>query len=381
MDFYLSQEQILVRDMVREFAEKEIAPAIDHFEKNHQFPGELVKKMAGLGLMGMTIPPEYEGIRTDSLSFILALEELSRVSPALCLLLSVHASLFARAILEYGTPEQKARYLPRAARGELLGAFSLSEPGAGSDATNLKTKAVRKGEFYVLNGTKAWVTTGSEAGALILFAQTEKGAGSRKLSAFIVERDSPGFRVARVEEKMGLHSSLTAEVALEECQVPVENLLGEEGKGGSIAFHLLDGSRIGIAAQAVGIAQQALELAVRYAKQREAFGHPISEFQAIQFMIADMATLIDASRLLTYRAADAYDRGLPYAKEAAMAKLFSSEATNRVAYLALQIHGGYGYSKEYQIERIYRDARVLSIYEGTSEIQRLVIARNLLKDS
>lgn len=381
MNFELSEEQIILRDMVRGFATHEIAPVIGHFEDNRLFPAEIVRKMAELGLMGMTIPPEYGGIKTDSLSFILALEELSRVSPTICLLLSVHASLFSRAILEFGTAEQKAKYLPRAARGEIVGAFSLTEPGAGSDATALKTTAVREGAHYILNGVKAWVTTGSEAEALILFAQTEKTAGPRKLSAFIVEKNFPGFCVTRIEEKMGLHSSLTAEIALEDCRVPAENLLGEEGKGAPIALHLLDGSRIGIAAQAVGLSQQALELAVRYAKQREAFGRPIAEFQAVQFMIADIATLVEASRLLTYRAADAYDRGLPYAKEAAMAKLYSSEAANRVAYLALQIHGGYGYSKEYQIERIYRDARVLSIYEGTSEIQRLVIARNLLKDS
>ncbi len=367
--------------MVKDFAAKEIEPKIRYFEENHLFPAELVQKTAELGLMGMTIPPEYGGMKTESLSLILALEELSRVSPTIGLILSVHASLFCRAILEYGTEEQKAKYLPRAARGEIIGAFSLSEPGAGSDATALKTKAVREGQYFILNGTKAWVTTGSEAEALVLFAQSEKACGHRKLSAFIVEKNFPGFRVARVEEKMGLHSSLTAEIALEDCRVPVENLLGEEGKGATIALHLLDGSRIGIAAQSVGLSQRALELAVRYAKQREAFGRPISEFQAIQFMIADIATLVEASRLLTYRAADAYDRGLAYAKEAAMAKLFASEAANKIAYLSLQIHGGYGYSKEYEIERIYRDTRVLTIYEGTSEIQRLVIARNLLKDS
>lgn len=381
MNFYLSEEQILLRDMVRDFAAKEIAPVIGRYEESHRYPAEIIRKMAELGLMGMTIPAEYDGIRTDSLSFILVLEELGRFSPTICLILSVHASLFCRAILEFGSAEQKAKYLPRAARGEIIGAFSLTEPGAGSDVTSLKTTARRDGRHFLLNGTKAWVTTGSEAEALILFAQSDQAASSRKLSAFIVEKNFPGFRVARIEEKMGLHSSLTAEIVLEDCRVPAENLLGEEGRGASIALHLLDGSRIGIAAQAVGLSQQALELAVRYAKQREAFGHPIAEFQAIQFMIADIATLVEASRLLTYRAADAYDRGLPYAKEAAMAKLFASEAANKVASLSLQIHGGYGYSKEYLIERIYRDARVLSIYEGTSEIQRLVIARNLLKDS
>ncbi|MDH7513806.1 MAG: acyl-CoA dehydrogenase family protein [Clostridiales bacterium] len=381
MNFELTEEQILLRDMVRDFAEKEIAPQIGAFEDSHLFPAEIIRKLADLGLLGMTIPSEYEGIRTDYLSFILALEELSRISPSVCLIVSVHTSLFSKSILEFGTPALKQKYLPRAARGEILGAFSLTEPGAGSDATSLKTKAAKKGQEYILNGTKSWVTAGSEADAILVFAQTERPEGPAKLSAFIVEKNFPGFKVARIEEKMGLHSSLTAEIALEDCRVPAENLLGEEGRGARIAFHLLDGSRIGIAAQAVGLSQQALELAVRYAKQREAFGRPISEFQAIQFMLADIATLVEAARLLTYRAADCYDRGLPYGKEAAMAKLFASEAASKVATHALQIHGGYGYSKEYEIERIYRDTRVLSIYEGTSEIQRLVIARNLLKDS
>jgi len=381
MNFELNEDQRLLRELVQDFAQKEIAPKIGYFEDNHLFPKEIIQKLAGLGLMGITIPPEYGGTKTDYLSFILALEELSRASAAVCLILSVHASLFCRSILKFGSPQQKEKYLPRAARGEILGAFSLTEPGAGSDATNLKTKAVKTGHEYILNGTKAWVTSGSEADALILFAQTESALGSPKLSAFIVDKDYAGFNVTRIEQKMGLHSSLTAEVVLEDCRVPAENLLGEEGRGASIALQGLDGSRIGIAAQSVGLSQQALELAARYTKQREAFGKKIAEFQAIQFMIADMAMLVDAARLLTYRAADLYDRGRPYAKEASMAKLFASEAANKVAYLALQIHGGYGYSKEYTIERLYRDVRVLSIYEGTSEIQRLIIARKLLKES
>lgn len=381
MNFELNEDQLLLKEMVRDFARKEIAPKIGYFEEKHLFPKEIIQKLAGLGLMGMTIPSEYGGIKTDYLSLILALEELSRVSPTVCLIVSVHASLFSSSILKFGSPLQKEKYLPRAARGEILGAFSLTEPGAGSDTTNLKTKAVKTGNEYILNGTKAWVTSGSEADALILFALTESEPWPSKLSAFIVEKNFPGFSVPRIEEKMGLHSSLTTEIALEDCRVPAENLLGEEGRGAAIALQVLDGSRIGIAAQSVGLSQQALELAVSYAKQREAFGKKIAEFQAIQFMIADIAMLVDAARLLTYRAADHYDRGMPYAKEAAMAKLFSSEAANKVAYLALQIHGGYGYSKEYAIERLYRDARVLSIYEGTSEIQRLVIARKLLKES
>ena len=381
MNFELNEEQIMLREMVRDFAQKEIAPQVKEMEEKHLFPREIIKKLGELGLMGMTVPPEYGGTKTDYLSLVLALEELSRVSPTVCLIASVHNSLFCSAIFKFGSEEQKKRFLPRAARGEILGAFSLTEPGAGSDATNLKTKAVRKGDKYILNGVKSWVSTGNEADALILFARSEGKSKTVGLSTFIVEKDSPGLKVSRIEEKMGLHSSVTAELALEDCAVPAENRLGEESRGASIALQCLDGSRIGIAAQALGLSQQALELAVNYAKQREAFGKKIAEFQAIQFMIADIATQTEAARLLTYRAADFYDRGLPYGKEAAMAKLFASEAANRVASLALQIHGGYGYSKEYAIERLYRDARVFTIYEGTSEIQRLVIARKLIKES
>jgi alkylation response protein AidB-like acyl-CoA dehydrogenase len=381
MNFDFSEDQLMLRELVRDFAQKEIGPRIGDYENRHAFPGEIIRQLAGLGLMGMTVPAEHGGSRTDHLSYVLALEELSRVSPTVCLVVSVHSSLFCNSILDFGSPAQKEKYLPRAAKGEILGAFSLTEPGAGSDATRLKTKAVKAGGEYILNGTKSWVSTGSEAEAMILIAQTETEPGLPKLSAFIVERGFPGFRVARIEDKMGLHSSLTAEIALEDCRVPAENLLGGEGRGAAVALHGLDGSRIGIAAQAVGLSQQALELAVQYAKQREAFGKKIADFQAIQFMIADIATQVEAARLLTYRAADFCDRGLPYGKEAAMAKLFATEAANRIAYLALQIHGGYGYSKEYAIERIYRDARVMTIYEGTSEIQRLVIARKLLKET
>jgi alkylation response protein AidB-like acyl-CoA dehydrogenase len=379
MNFELSEDQIMLRDLVRDFAQKEIAPKIGAFEDKHVFPKEIICELAGIGVLGMTVPAELGGNRTDYLSFILALEELARVSPSVCVIVSVHASLFCGSVLKFGSDLQKQKFLPPAARGEILGAFSLTEPGAGSDATSLKTKAVRSGDEYILNGTKAWVTTGGEADALIIIAQTGAETGTPKLSAFIVEKGFPGFRVTKIEEKMGLHSSPTAMVTLEDCRVPVQNRLGDEGRGAAIALAGLDGSRIGIAAQAVGLSQQALELAVGYAKQREAFGKKIAEFQALQFMIADIATLLEAGRLLTYRAADLYDRGRPFAKEAAMAKLFTSEAANKIAYLALQIHGGYGYSKEYAIERIYRDSRVLSIYEGTSEIQRLVIARKLLK--
>ena len=381
MNFDLSEDQLLMRDLVRDFAQKEIGPRISAFEEAHKFPKEILARLAEIGVLGMTVPAELGGSRTDSLSYILALEELARASAAVCVIVSVHNSLFCGSIFRFGSDAQKKKFLPRAARGEILGAFSLTEPGAGSDAMNLKTRAVRSGDEYILNGTKAWVTTGGEADAVIVIARTGAETGAPQLSAFIVERGFPGFIVSKIEEKMGLHSSPTAMVSLEDCRVPAENLLGQEGRGAAIALAGLDSSRIGIAAQAVGLSQQALELAVGYAMQREAFGRKIAEFQALQFMLADIATLVDAGRLLTFRAADLMDRGLSFGKEAAMAKLFTSEAANKIAYLALQIHGGYGYSKEYTIERIYRDARVLSIYEGTSEIQRLVIARKLLKES
>jgi alkylation response protein AidB-like acyl-CoA dehydrogenase len=381
MDFSLTEEQRLVQEMVREFAEKEIAPYVDQWERECLFPRAIFSKLGELGLLGMTIDPEYGGTKSDYLSFILALEELSRVSAAVALTVSVHVSLFMRAIQEYGHEEQKRKYLPKAARGEILGAFSLSEPGAGSDAANLQTKARREGDVYIINGIKSWVTTGSEAEALILFAVTSGEKEKKRISAFVVDRNLPGFQVLKLEEKMGFHSSPTAQIAFEDCRLPATNLLGEEGRGLAIALRLLDGSRIGIAAQAVGLAQRALELGVRYAKEREAFGQKISSFEAIQFMLADAATLIEASRLLTYRAAALVDLNLPHTKEAAMAKLFATEAANKVAYLALQIHGGYGYCRDYPIERLYREARVTTIYEGTSEIQRLVIARQLMREA
>jgi alkylation response protein AidB-like acyl-CoA dehydrogenase len=381
MNFELKEEQRLLVELVREFAQKEIHSKIDEFEHQHAFPKDILRKLAELGLFGMTVPTEYGGTRTDYLSFVLALEELSRTSPAVCLIVSVHSALFCGLLMAYGTPKQKEKYLPGAARGEILGAFALTEPNAGSDTSRLAAKAVESGDEYILNGTKTWVTSGSEADALILVAQTEIEPGIWKPSAFIVDGASPGFKVTKTEDKMGLYSSPTAAIVFEDCRVPMENLLGEKGRGISIALRGLDSSRISIAAQAVGLSQRALDLAVPYAKQREAFGKPIAELQAIQFMVADMGTTIDAGRFLTYRAADRLDRGQTYSKEAAMAKLFATEAANKVAYLALQIHGAYGYSREYEVERIYRDARVMSIYEGTSEIQRLVIARNLLKES
>ena len=381
MNFDLSDDQRLLRDLVRDFSRCEIAPNITAYEDQHIFPREIIQKLAELGVLGMTVPAEFGGTQTDHLSFILALEELGRVSASVCVIVAVHGFLFAKTVLDHGTARQKDKYLARAARGEVLGGFSVTEPGSGSDAAGLKTRAVRSGSEYVLNGTKAWVTNGSAADALILLAQTDLPAGSAKPSAFIVEKGFPGFRVAKVEDKMGLHASVTAEIVLEDCRVPAENLLGDEGCGLAIALHSLEGSRIGVAAQSVGLAQSALELAVRYARQREQFGRPIADFQAVQFMIADMAVQVEAARLLTYRAADACGRGLPYAKEAAMAKLYASETANRVASLGVQIHGAYGYSREYTIERLFREARVFSIYEGTSEIQRIIIAKTLLRET
>ncbi len=380
MNFDLNEDQILIKEMIRDFAQKEVYPTAKTLEENHQFPQELLDKLAELGILGMSIPNEYGGIKTDTLSLMITLEELSRALPSLAVIVSVHCSLFCYSILRFGSDRQKEEYLPKAARGEIIGAFALTEPGAGSDIRGLKTKAVKKGDAYILNGTKAWVTTGKDAMAYILFANTENKASKKNLSAFIVEKDFPGIRVSTVEEKMGLHASPTAEIVLEDCRVPAENLLGEEGKGAAIALHCLDGSRIGIAAQSVGLSQRTLDETVMYAKQREAFRQPIAEFQAIQFMIADMALLIDAARLLTHRAAYLWDTEKSITKEAAMAKLFASEVANKIVYMAVQIHGAYGYSKEFMVEQLYRDARVLTIYEGTSEIQRMVISRALINE-
>ena len=380
MNFEFSEEQLLLKEMIRDFAQKEISPHVRTLEDRHEFPRGILQKLGELGILGMSVPVEYGGTKTDNVSLAIAVEELGRVFPSLAVVVSVHCSLFCYAINRFGTEAQKSEYLGRAAAGQIIGAFSLTEPGAGSDATSLSTKSVKKGDFYVLNGIKSWVTTGYDSGALILMTASEASTvKKRMLNAFIIDKDTPGLSVSKIEEKMGLHASPTAEIVLENCRVPTANLLGEEGKGAAIAFQCLDSSRIGIAAQAVGVAQRALEEGVKYAQQREAFGRKIQGFQAIQFMIADMSSQLEAARLLTYRAASLHDHGKPFGKEAAMAKLYASEAANRIASLSLQIHGGYGYSKEFFIEQLYRDARVLAIYEGTSEVQRLVIARHLLR--
>jgi len=381
MNFDLSEEQGLLRELVRDFSRKEIAPREAELEEREEFPGEIIRRLGALGLLGMNVPAAYGGQPIDSLSQILVLEELARASAAVCVIVSVHSSLFCHALTHFGTEELKRKYLPAAARGELLGAFSLTEANAGSDAMAINTAAVRRGDLFILNGRKAWVTNGREAGAVIVFTAAPDPKGRKRLSAFVVEPGFPGFKVTKVEKKMGLHSSPTAEITLEDCEVPASNLLGAEGEGAALALNGLDHSRVGIAAQAVGLGQRALEEAVRYARQREAFGRKIADFQAVQFLLADTATAVEAARWLTYRAAVLKDSGRAFAAEAAMAKLFASEAAKRAADRALQVHGGYGYSREYAVERIYRDARVLTIYEGTSEIQRLVIARQLLKES
>ncbi|MBD3413621.1 MAG: acyl-CoA dehydrogenase [Candidatus Aminicenantes bacterium] len=379
MNTKLNEEQTMLKDMANHFAEHEIIPVARELEHNHDFPKELIKKMAELGIMGMSVPQEYGGIKTDTLSMALVIEEISRALPALAVVFSVHSSLFCYSINEFGTHEQKKKYLPLAAQAKILGAFSLSEPEAGSDATALKTTCEKKGDGYLINGIKSWVTNGQNADAFILFAKPKGKSNKNKMNAFIVEKNFPGLEISKIEDKMGLHSSLTTEITLDNCPVPSSTLLGEEGQGAQIAFRCLDYSRIGIAAQSVGLARRCLEEAVKYSHQRQAFGKNISSFQAIQFKIADMATHLDAARLLTYRAADYSDKNQPFSKESAMAKLFASETANKTAYEALQIHGGYGYSKEFYIEQLYRDARVLSLYEGTSEIQRIIISRHLLK--
>jgi alkylation response protein AidB-like acyl-CoA dehydrogenase len=376
--FDFTAEQLMVRDTVREFVDAEIRPRVKQYEANSEFPADIVKKLGELGLAAMTLPEEHGGGGSDTTTYCLAIEELARVDPSTAVTLSVNNSVCCAPINAFGSDELKARYLPRLARAEIIGGFALTEPGAGSDAANLTTRAVRDGEHYVLNGTKAWITNAGVGGAFVTIAKTDPDAGAAGLTAFVVDSDTPGFRVGKLEDKMGLRASATAQLIYEDCRVPAQNLLGEEGMGLRIALETLDGARIGVAAQSIGIAQGAFDEARRYAKSRETFGKAIAQHQAISFMLADMATEIEAARVLTLRAAWLKDQQRPFKVEAAQAKLYASEMCNRVAYNAVQIHGGYGYSKDYAVERMYRDARVTTLYEGTSEIQRFVIARALL---
>jgi len=378
MDFSLSDHQKLIRDTVRQFMEKEVRPGVRQRDREARFPVEEIKKIAELGCCGMITPEEWGGGGLDTISFVLMMEEVARVDAAMATSLSVTNSAVQPPLLQFGSDAQKKKYLSRMATGEILGAFCLTEPQAGSDAAGIQTRAVSCECGYRLNGTKTWVTNGSVAGCFIVFAKTNPDAGGKGITAFLVEPGFKGFRVGRHEDKMGQLSSPSVEIILNDCEVPAENRLGEEGQGLKIALSALDGGRIGIGALAVGLAQGALEESVKYAKQRRAFGKNISEFQAIQWMLADMETEIEAARALVHNAAwlkDAHPAKM--GASASKAKLYASEMVNRVVYKAVQIHGSVGYSRETDVERMYRDARVVSIYEGTSEIQRMIIARDL----
>ncbi|MBA2446653.1 MAG: acyl-CoA dehydrogenase [Chloroflexi bacterium] len=378
MNFLLTEDQELFRRTVREFAAREIAPVAAEHDEAETYPAENVRKMGELGLMGLTVPTEYGGAGAGAIEYALAMEEVARACAAHSVVLTVNVSLVCEPIYKFGTDEQRERFLPRLTRADIVGSYCLSEPRSGSDARNMETRAERDGDHYILNGTKNWITNGGVAGLYLVYAATDPHGG--RIGAFLIEADRPGLRAGAKERKLGIRASSTTQVFLEDCRVPVENRLGEEGDGFKIAMTTLDGGRIGIAAQALGIAQAAFDAAVAYAKEREAFGHRIADFQGLQWMMADMATRIDCARLLTYRAAQLKDRGLPFSKEAAMAKLYASETAMWVTTKAVQIHGGYGYSREYDVQRYFRDAKITEIYEGTSEIQRMVIARHILRD-
>ncbi len=379
MNFELTEEQEMTRKMVRDFAEKELKPGAEERDDKEEFSRELFNKMGELGLTGIPWPEKYGGGECDYLSYVIAVEELSRVDASAGTTLSAHISLAGWPLYKYGSEEQKKKFLEPMALGEKLGAYGLTETTAGTDAAAMRTTAVLDGDFYVINGNKIFITNAGDAETYIVFAVTDKEKKTKGVSAFIVEKGTPGFSFGKKERKMGLRSSPTVELIFDNCRVPKENMLGQEGEGFKIAMSTLDGGRNGIAAQAVGIAQGAMEEAAEYAKSREQFGRPIADFQAISFMLADMSTKIEASRLLTYQAAYLENAGLPYGKASAMAKLFASETAMEVTTNAVQIFGGYGYTRDYPVERFMRDAKITQIYEGTSEVQRLVISRYLLK--
>jgi butyryl-CoA dehydrogenase len=379
MDFKPTEEQEMIRKMVRDFAEKELAPIAQENDEKGSYPREIAKKLGELGIMGMAIPTEYGGAGTDQISYTIAVEELSRIDASFGTVVSVNNSLVCDPILKMGTEDQKREFLkPMAQQG--IGAFSLTEPGSGSDAGGLKTTAVLDGDEYVINGTKNFVSNGLMADVILFFALTDPSKGTKGISTFLVKDGTPGFTKGKKEDKLGIRACDTIEISFEDCRLPRGNLLGPEGKGLGIALGTLDGGRIGIAAQAVGIAQGALDESIRYSKEREQFGQPISNFQAIQWKLANIATEVDAARLLVQKAAFKKQQGERYSLEAAMAKLFASDIAMKATREAIQVFGGYGYVKEYPVERYYRDAKVTEIYEGTSEIQRLVIARALLTD-
>ncbi|OQX92509.1 MAG: acyl-CoA dehydrogenase [candidate division Zixibacteria bacterium 4484_95] len=378
MDFEFNEDQKLMADAAREFAEKKLKPIAEKMDEEEKIPPEIYTELGELGYFGMLVPEKYDGLDLDTLSYVCALEEISKGSAAVTICLSVHNSLCCRAILDFGSEHLKEKYLPSMASGELLGCYCLSEPGAGTDAGSLQCSASETDDGYVLNGTKSWITSAGVAKVFIVFALTDKQAGPKGISCFIIDKDTPGLELGTKEKKMGIKPSDTRQVSFVDCKIPKENLVGEKNKGFKIALALLDNGRIGVAAQAIGIAQAAFEEAFKYAHEREQFGQLISNFQVIQFKLVDMAMKIDAARLLTYRGAWLKDKQRA-SKEISMAKLFASETANYVANQAVQIHGGYGYVKEYPVERYFRDARVTEIYEGTSEAQRIVIFRNLEK--
>jgi len=378
MDFSLTEEHRLIQRMVREFAEKEIAPRAAEIDETDRFPDDLFRRMGALGILGLPFPEEYGGSGCDYLALVLAIEEIARVSGTMAIILDAHTSLCCEPIHLFGSEEQKRKYLVPLARGEKIGAFGLTEPQAGSDAGATRTRAIRDGDRWVINGQKCFITNGSVADVVVITASTAPEAGTRGISAFIVEKGTPGYRPGRDEKKMGLKGSVTSELFFEDCRIPAENLLGRENEGYRQFLTTLDAGRVAIAAMAVGLAQGAFERSVDYARQRVQFGQPIANFQAIRWMIAEMATGIEAARLMVHRAAWLRTRGVRFTKEAAMAKLLATEVSERVCRQAIQIHGGYGYIREYAVERIYRDQRLCAIGEGTNEIQRLVIARQIL---
>jgi butyryl-CoA dehydrogenase len=380
MEFALTEEQKMIQEMARDFCQNEVAPKAHELDMNSEFPAEHIKKMAELGMMGMMVPAEWDGSGLDTVTYTLALEEVSAACASTAITMSVNNSLYCGPVNKYGTDSQKKQYLSPFARGERLGAYALSEPGTGSDAANQQCNATLKGDKYILNGRKNFITNGPNADAVIVYAMTDKSKRHKGISCFIVEKDFSGYSIGKIEKKLGICASSTSEIVLEDCEVPKENILGEEGMGFTIAMNTLDSGRIGVGTQAVGIARAAFEAARKYSTEREAFGTQICNFQALQHFMADMATQIDAARLLVHRAAWLKDHNQTYSKEAAMAKLFASETANWVTDKAVQIHGGYGYIKEYDVERYFRDAKITEIYEGTSEIQRLVIARAVLKE-
>lgn len=379
MDLGLTEEQSLLQRTVREFADTEVKPLAKELDETGHFPRENFRKAAELGLTGVAVPEQYGGAGMDHISYTIMIEEISRVCASTGVILSVQNSLYCDPVLRFGTEEQKKKFLLPFARGERIGCYALTEPQAGSNAAALRTKAVLKGDKYVINGTKAWITNGGAADAAIVYTNTQPEKGEKGITALIVEKGTPGFSIGKEEKKLGINATACCELSFTDCAVPVTNRIGAEGEGYKVALSTLDGGRIGIAAQATGIAQGAFDAALAYAKQRQAFGRLIADLQAIQFMLADMATEIDAARLLVRKAAWKEETGARFSMEASIAKLFASEMATRVAHKAIQIHGGNGYSREYPVERAYRDARITEIYEGTSEIQRLVIAAWVLK--